>query len=84
MRLLCLLPLAALISPATAADEPQVASQTAFLENGKIKLGVDLSSGGSVFWFSTLPDGPNLLNHASHPTKCKSTQPRARGHPAAS
>ena len=47
-----------------AAAEPEVASTVEYLENGKVKLGVDLGSGGSVFWFSELPDGPNLLNHA--------------------
>ncbi|WP_035616160.1 hypothetical protein [Haloferula sp. BvORR071] len=66
MRLVPLVRLAAFISTISlaAAEEPAVASNTAFLENGKIKLGVDLGSGGSVFWFSNLPDGPNLLNHA--------------------
>lgn len=46
------------------ANEPEVASQVQFLENGKVKIGVDLTSGGAVFWFSELPEGPNLLNHA--------------------
>ena len=40
------------------------ASKREFLENGKVKIGVDLSSGGSVFWFSELPGDRNLLNHA--------------------
>ncbi len=35
-----------------------------FLSNERIRIGVDMSSGGSVFWFSEMPDGPNLLNHA--------------------
>jgi len=43
---------------------PAMASKQKFIDNGKIKIGVDLSSGGSTFWFSELPDGPNLLNHA--------------------
>lgn len=46
------------------AAEPEVASKVEFIENGKIKIGADLSSGGAIFWFSELPDGPNLLNHA--------------------
>ncbi len=29
-----------------------------------MKIGVDLSSGGSIFWFSELPGDRNLLNHA--------------------
>jgi hypothetical protein len=41
-----------------------VASKQEFLENGKVRIGVDLSSGGSIFWFSSPPAGPNLLNHA--------------------
>ena len=47
-----------------AGAEPEVASKRDFLENGKVKIGVDLSSGGAVFWFSELPGGANLLNHA--------------------
>lgn len=53
-----------LATVAFAQNIPEVASKQKFIENGKIKIGVDLSSGGSVFWFSELPDGPNLLNHA--------------------
>ncbi|MCM8534572.1 MAG: hypothetical protein NE334_01410 [Lentisphaeraceae bacterium] len=33
-----------------------------YIENGKLKLGINLSSGGSVFYLSTL-GGKNLLNH---------------------
>ena len=59
--ILCLL--AAL--PVSAADpHPQVASQKKFIENDQIKIGVDLSSGGSIYWFSELPADRNLLNHA--------------------
>ena len=47
-----------------ATADPEVASDTRFLQNDKIKIGVDITSGGSIFWFSELPDGPNLLNHA--------------------
>ena len=49
---------------ANAAPDAQVAEKTRFLENGKVRIGVDLGSGGAVFWFSELPDGKNLLNHA--------------------
>jgi hypothetical protein len=47
-----------------AEPVPEVASKQKFLENGKVKIGVDLSSGGSIFWFSELPEDRNLLNHA--------------------
>lgn len=46
------------------ATQPEVASKQKFLENGKVKIGVDLSSGGSVFWFSEVPANRNFLNHA--------------------
>ncbi len=61
MRSLVLLSLTCLL--ARAAD-PKVASDPKFLSNGKVKIGVDMTSGGSIFWFSELPDGKNLLNHA--------------------
>ena len=34
-----------------------------FLDNGSIRLGVDLSSGGSIFSFGYSAGGTNLLNH---------------------
>lgn len=43
---------------------PVVASKTRFIDNGKLKIGVDLTSGGSIFWLSELPADRNLLNHA--------------------
>ena len=49
---------------AGAEPNPAVASEQKFIENGKVKIGVDLSSGGSIFWFSELPADRNLLNHA--------------------
>ncbi|MFM7181797.1 MAG: hypothetical protein ACKO2G_10095 [Verrucomicrobiales bacterium] len=61
------LSLIALLFPLVAAAAPaknQVASQTKFIENGQLKIGVDLTSGGSIFWFSELPADRNLLNHA--------------------
>ena len=54
-RLLLLLPLS------LAAAEP--AANTRFVDNGRVKIGVDLDSGGSIFWFSELPGDRNLLNH---------------------
>lgn len=55
-----------LVFPLTVmgAPNPEVASKQKFIENGKVKIGVDLSSGGSIFWFSELPADRNLLNHA--------------------
>ncbi|BCX47758.1 hypothetical protein HAHE_16660 [Haloferula helveola] len=54
VRLACLL----------LASVPALAAEPAFLENDRIRIGVDLESGGSIFHFSEKPDGPNLLNHA--------------------
>jgi hypothetical protein len=42
----------------------EVASKQAFLDNNSLRIGVDLSSGGAIFWLSESPGGPNLLNHA--------------------
>lgn len=51
--------------PLLLAAEPvaKPAPQEKFLSNGQVKIGVDLSSGGSIFWFSELPGDRNLLNH---------------------
>jgi hypothetical protein len=54
-----------LLTPALFAEPaPEMTPREKFLENDKIKIGVDLSSGGSIFWFSELPGGRNLMNHA--------------------
>ena len=34
-----------------------------FIQNGHLKLGIDLGSGGSIFYLSELPGDRNLLNH---------------------
>ena len=47
-----------------ADPNPEVASKQKFIENGKVKIGVDLSSGGSIFWFSETGSDRNLMNHA--------------------
>ncbi len=52
--ILCLIPLTVVAKP-----EPQ----EKFLSNGEVKIGIDLTSGGSIFWFSELPADRNLLNH---------------------
>ncbi len=41
----------------------QAQPQEKFLSNGRVKIGVDLSSGGSIFWFSEVAADRNLLNH---------------------
>lgn len=43
---------------------PEVASKTEFLANEAVKVGVDLSSGGAIFWFSEAAGERNWLNHA--------------------
>lgn len=53
-----------LAAVAYGEQNPALAANQKFLENGKIKIGVDLSSGGSIFWFSELPEDRNLMNHA--------------------
>lgn len=45
----------------TLTAEP--ARREKFLSNGEVKIGIDLDSGGAVFWFSELPADRNLLNH---------------------
>ena len=54
----------ALATVAAGEPHPEVASKQTFLENDKIKIGVDLSSGGSIFWFSEVSGDRNLMNHA--------------------
>ena len=49
---------------ASGETQPEVAAKQQFLENGRVRIGVDLSSGGSICWFSKLPENRNLLNHA--------------------
>jgi hypothetical protein len=46
-----------LVGAACGADEK-------FLENDRVKIGVDLTSGGSIFWLSEKTNERNLLNHA--------------------
>jgi len=53
-----------LLTGFVCAAEVQDETKTKFLQNEKVKIGVDLSSGGSIFWFSQVSDDRNLLNHA--------------------
>ena len=50
-----------LIAALPTQDEPP--PRNLFLDNGTVRLGVDLESGGSVFWLSRGPERRNLLNH---------------------
>jgi hypothetical protein len=59
IAVLWILPL--LLAAEPIAEKP--APTEKFLNNGEIKIGLDLSSGGSIFWFSELPGDRNLLNH---------------------
>jgi hypothetical protein len=52
-----------LMALSLAQAEPPPEAKEKFLSNGQVKIGVDLSSGGSIFWFSELPADRNLLNH---------------------
>jgi len=45
------------------AQKPDIANHYLFLDNGIVRLGIDLSSGGSIFSFGKATDGINLLNH---------------------
>lgn len=56
-RLLSFLILSALAGPVLAGDE------FLFVDNGTIRIGVDLESGGSIFHFSEVEAPRNLLNH---------------------
>ncbi len=48
---------------AFAAAGAAAVEQPLFLDNGTVRLGIDLASGGSVFWFGLSANRVNLLNH---------------------
>ena len=52
--------LLAAIQPAQAAREPL---KPEYLENDKVRIGVDLGAGGGIFYFSQKSPERNLLNH---------------------
>lgn len=52
--------IALLALPAAAAREPE---RALYLDNGAVRLGIDLGSGGSVFHFGPSAGSTNLLNH---------------------
>lgn len=49
--------------PGAGRAEDPAPFEPRFIANESLKLGIDLTSGGGVFWLSRLPDGPNLINH---------------------
>ena len=63
MKLLLVLPVVLNCLASALPAKEEVASETKFIDNGKLKIGVDLGSGGSIFWLSELPADRNLLNH---------------------
>ena len=46
-----------------AESESKVKDKTAFIDNGKVRLGVNMSAGGSIFYFGRSGKDENLLNH---------------------
>lgn len=46
------------------AQTPDEEGRYYYLDNGKVRIGVDLGGGGSVFYFAESATGRNLLNHA--------------------
>lgn len=64
-QMIRLLPLLMSIATVVAEteDHPEGVVRGKFLQNGEVKIGVDLSSGGSIFWFSEVGRDRNLLNH---------------------
>jgi hypothetical protein len=54
---------AALVALALLAAGARAAERPLYLDNGTVRLGIDLGSGGSVFHFGRAAGGVNLLNH---------------------
>lgn len=47
----------------SASPTARAAEKPLMLDNGKVRLGIDLASGGSIFWFGCATARVNLLNH---------------------
>jgi hypothetical protein len=47
----------------SALATPSEPAQPAFLENGQVRIGIDLDSGGGIFYFSQKYPERNLVNH---------------------
>ena len=54
--------LLSLLLPVLGADKEP--AQAAYIDNGQVRLGVDLGAGGGIFYFSEKTPERNLLNHA--------------------
>ena len=61
--LICLL--CALTAHSATANAKEKASEDGkmYIDNGKVRLGVDMQRGGSVFYFALSKNKTNLLNH---------------------
>ena len=55
---------AAFITTATAAPPPLPAPKMTFLDNGEVKIGMDLSLGGAVTYISSKTHPANIINSA--------------------
>ena len=55
---------AAFITTATAASPPLPAPKMTFLDNGEVKIGMDLSLGGAVTYISSKTHPANIINSA--------------------
>lgn len=47
-----------------AATKAEIADEPIYIDNGNVRLGVDVTGGGSVFYFAETATRRNLLNHA--------------------
>ena len=45
------------------AEREDILASKQYIDNGKVRLGVDMKHGGSVFYFALSKDQKNLLNH---------------------
>lgn len=50
-------------TPEELAEREAVRLSKQYIDNGKVRLGVDMSRGGSVFYFALSDNQVNLLNH---------------------
>ena len=48
------------------AGKPTEPAKWAYLDNGKLRIGVKVSSGAAIGWLSLAKSGRNLLNHWDH------------------
>lgn len=57
-----------LTDPARAGEKPSppAVESWQFLDNGHVRLGINLSAGGAIGWFSPSRSGSNLLNTFDH------------------